>query len=78
MDASQLRIEFEKQIKDADTKITAAETNLRQLQDYKTKLQYKDEMIDLVKPQWYENKYLWFGFGVIFTAGSVHLAGQIN
>ena len=49
-----------------------------QIEDYKTKLQYKDEMIELVKPQWYENKYLWFGFGVIFTAGSVHLAGQIN
>jgi hypothetical protein len=49
-----------------------------QIEDYKTKLQYKDEMIDLVKPQWYENKYLWFGFGVIFTTGSVHLAGQIN
>ena len=49
-----------------------------QIEDYKTKLQYKDEMIDLVKPQWYENKYLWFGMGVIFTAGSVHLAGQIN
>ena len=49
-----------------------------QIKDYKTKLQYKDEMIDLVKPQWYENKYLWFGIGVVFTAGSVHLAGQIN
>ena len=49
-----------------------------QIEDYKTKLQYKDEMIELVKPQWYENKYLWFGFGVIFTAGSVHLAGQID
>ena len=49
-----------------------------QIEDYKTKLQYKDEMIELVKPQWYENKYLWFGFGVIVTVGSVHLAGQIN
>ena len=49
-----------------------------QIEYYKTKLQYKDEMIDLVKPQWYENRYLWFGFGVILTAGSVHLAGQIN
>ena len=49
-----------------------------QIEDYKTKLQYKDEMIELVKPQWYENKYLWFGFGVIFTASSVHLAGQVN
>ena len=48
------------------------------IEDYKTKLQYKDEMIELVKPQWYENKYLWFGIGVIFTAGSVNQAGQIN
>ena len=49
-----------------------------QIEDYKTKLQYKDEMIELVKPQWYENKYLWFGLGVFVTAGSVHLAGQIK
>ena len=49
-----------------------------QIEDYKQKLIYKDEMIELVKPQWYENKYLWFGFGVIFTAGSIHLAGQLK
>ena len=48
MDASQLRIEFEKQIKDADTKITAAETNLRQLQDYKTKLLGGMETLELL------------------------------
>ena len=52
--------------------------NQSQIEDYKTKLQYKDEMIELVKPQWYENKYLWFGMGVIFTASSVRLAGKIN
>ena len=49
-----------------------------QIVDYKKQILLKDEMIELVKPQWYENKYLWFGFGVIFTASSVHLAGQIN
>ena len=48
MDSSQLRIEFEKQIKDADAKITAAETNLRQLQDYKTKLIGGMETLDLL------------------------------
>tara|TARA_R110002020_G_scaffold42688_2_gene124722 strand:+ start:332 stop:691 length:360 start_codon:yes stop_codon:yes gene_type:complete len=49
-----------------------------QIEDYKKQIQLKDEMIELVKPRWYENKYLWFGFGVVFTASSVHLAGQIN
>ena len=48
MDSSQLRIEFEKQIKDADAKITAAENNLRQLQDYKTKLIGGMETLDLL------------------------------
>jgi len=49
MDSSQLRIEFEKQIKDADAKITAAESNLRQLQDYKTKLIGGMETLDLLE-----------------------------
>ena len=49
MDSSQLRIEFEKQIKDADAKIAAAETNLRQLQDYKTKLIGGMETLDLLE-----------------------------
>ena len=49
MDSSQLRIEFEKQIKDADAKIAAAETNLRQLQDYKTKLIGGMETLDLLQ-----------------------------
>ena len=48
MDSSQLRIEFEKQIKDADAKISAAENNLRQLQDNKTKLIGGMETLDLL------------------------------
>ena len=46
--------------------------------DYKKQIELKEEMIDLVKPKWYENKWIWFGLGVMFTSGSVHLAGQIN
>ena len=49
-----------------------------QIIDYKEQLKLKDEMIKAVKPKWYENKWIWFGLGVTFTAGSVHLAGQIN
>ena len=46
--------------------------------EYEKQLELKDDIIKEVKPKWYENKYLWFGLGVIFTSGSVHLAGQIN
>ena len=41
-------------------------------------LQWKEEMIDLVKPKWYDNKYLWFFGGMIITSGSIYLAGQIK
>ena len=36
-----------------------------------------DELIKEVKPKWYENKWLWFTIGILTTAGSVKLAGEI-
>ena len=52
--------------------------NTSLIKDYKQQLQFKEEIIDLVKPKWYDNKYLWFFGGMIITSGSVYLAGQIN
>tara|TARA_R100001377_G_scaffold36900_1_gene20523 strand:+ start:148 stop:468 length:321 start_codon:yes stop_codon:yes gene_type:complete len=48
------------------------------MKDYDIQIKLKEDMIDLVKPKWYDNKYLWFFGGVIFTSSSVYLAGQIN
>tara|TARA_R100001377_G_scaffold75506_1_gene52079 strand:- start:604 stop:990 length:387 start_codon:yes stop_codon:yes gene_type:complete len=36
-----------------------------------------NQKVKLVRPKWYENKWLYFTFGVMATAGSVKLAGQI-
>jgi len=52
--------------------------NLSLISDYKNQLVWKEEMIDLVKPKWYDNKYLWFFGGIFLTAGAIHLAGQID
>ena len=52
--------------------------NTSLINDYKNQLQWKEEMIDLVRPKWYDNKYLWFFGGMIITSGSVYLAGQIK
>ena len=49
-----------------------------QIEDYKKQLKIKEDMIELVKPKWYENKYLWFGLGIAFTSGNVILAGQLK
>jgi len=48
------------------------------MKDYETQIKLKDDMIELVKPKWYDNKYLWFFGGIIITSGSVYLAGQIK
>ncbi len=36
-----------------------------------------NELVKEVKPKWYENKWLWFTLGVITTAGSIKLAGEL-
>ena len=50
MDPSSLKIEFEKQIKDADLKISTAEKQLAQLNEYKTKLLGGLETLELLNP----------------------------
>ena len=51
MDAPDLKIEFQKQLKDAETKIAEAEKNLKQLNEYKTKLLGGLETLELLSPK---------------------------
>ena len=36
-----------------------------------------NDLVKQVKPKWYENKWLWFTIGVVTTAGSIKLAGEL-
>ena len=49
-------------------------TQLNLLKDTNKLLEQK---VKLVRPKWYESKWLYFTFGVALTATSVKLAGQI-
>jgi len=51
MDPATLRIEFDKQLKDADAKIVEAEKNLAQLKEYKVKLLGGLETLELLNPK---------------------------
>ena len=70
-----LNLNLEDQIKIYEKK---DKLNKSQIEDYLRLIKLKNEMIKVVKPKWYENKWLWFGLGVIFTAQSVKLAGEIS
>ena len=41
------------------------------------KIKLYNDLVKEVKPKWYENKWLWFGLGVVCTAGSVKLASEL-
>ena len=69
-----ININLEDQIKIYEEKDKLTQS---QINDYLRLIKLKDEMIKVVKPKWYENKWIWFGLGVVFTAGSVKLAGEI-
>ena len=69
-----LNINLEDQIKIYEEK---NKLNQSQIEDYLKLIKLKDEMIKVVKPKWYENKWLWFSLGVITTAGSIKLASEI-
>ena len=51
MDPATLKIEFEKQLKDADAKLVEAEKNLAQIKEYKTILLGGMETLELLAPK---------------------------
>jgi len=51
MDAADLKLEFNKQVKDADAKIVEAEKQLAQLKEYKIKLLGGLETLELLSPK---------------------------
>ena len=67
-------LNLESQIKDYDKLTMDYEESVKLCEG---QIKIKDDMIKTIKPKWYENKYLWFFGGVIFTSGSVFLAGQL-
>ena len=51
MEVPDLKLEFQKQLKDAEAKIVEAEKNLKQLNEYKIKLLGGLETLELLTPK---------------------------
>ena len=56
MDPASLKIEFDKQLKDAEAKIAEAEKSLKSLNEYKIKLLGGLETLELLSPKTEETK----------------------
>jgi len=70
---SQLKLFEENSVIDSML-ISNKTTQINLLKDTNKLLEQK---VKLVQPKWYENKWLYFTYGVLMTATSVRLAGQI-
>ena len=60
--SNELNLNLNLQIDDYEKLI---ESNKLLIEDYKLQIELKDDMIQVVKPKWYENKYFWLVAGVV-------------
>ena len=48
------------------------------IENYKEQLELKDEMIKNIEPKWYDNKYLWYSYGILSMLVPIWAIGQIK
>ena len=46
--------------------------------ELETQLELKDDLIKEVKPKWHENKYLWFGYGIVAIILPTWVLGNVK
>ena len=48
------------------------------IENYKDQLELKDEMIKNIEPKWYDNKYIWYSYGILSMLVPIWAIGQIK
>ena len=48
------------------------------IENYKEQLELKDEMIKNIQSKWYDNKYLWYSYGILSMLVPIWAIGQIK
>ena len=46
--------------------------------ELETQLELKDDLIKEIKPKWHENKYLWFGYGIVAIILPTWVLGNVK
>ena len=63
------------QVKNCEQIITSNEKIIVELE---RQLQLKDQIIKEVRPKWHENKYLWFGYGIVAIILPTWVLGNVK
>ena len=48
------------------------------IENYKEQLAIQEDMIKTIKPAWYDNKYLWYSYGILSMLVPIWAIGQIK
>jgi hypothetical protein len=48
------------------------------IENYKEQIELKNDMIKNIKPKWYDNKYLWYSYGILSILVPIWAVGQIK
>ena len=48
------------------------------IENYKEQLAIQEDMIDTIKPAWYDNKYLWYSMGIASMIVPIWAVGQVK
>ena len=49
-----------------------------QIEQYEKQIELQKMMIKEVKPKWYDNKYLWYSYGVLTMVLPIWAVGQVK
>ena len=58
--------------------IQQTETDSLIIENYKEQIRLQEEMIKEVKQKWYDNKYLWYSYGILSMIVPIWAIGQIK
>ena len=72
---TEIQINLEEQVENCELLVDKHKLLITELE---TQLELKDDLIKEVKPKWHENKYLWFGYGIVAIILPTWVLGNVK
>jgi len=72
---TEMQINLGNQVKNCELLVDKHKLLITELEK---QLDLKDDLIKEVKPKWHENKYLWFGYGIVAIILPTWVLGNVN
>jgi hypothetical protein len=72
---TEMQINLGNQVENCELNVNKHQLLISELEK---QLELKDDLIKEVKPKWHENKYLWFGYGIVAVILPTWVLGNVK